>query len=107
MTARLIAKTLSVGAVIVGVLLLAPNGVQAVGLGKTCGGFPNVQCDKELFCEKPTGICFFADMSGTCKRKPIACTAQYLPVCGCDNKTYSNDCVRRSAGVSKKHDGAC
>jgi hypothetical protein len=28
-------------------------------------------------------------------------------VCGCDGKTYGNDCVRLAAGISKNFDGAC
>jgi hypothetical protein len=28
-------------------------------------------------------------------------------VCGCDGKTYTNDCVRQAAGTSKSYDGAC
>jgi Kazal-type serine protease inhibitor-like protein len=88
-------------------MLLAPTGASAVGLGRTCGGFGNLQCDAGLFCQYPTGRCGVLDRPGKCAKVPTACPRFVRPVCGCDGKTYGNDCTRQMAMVSKKHDGRC
>jgi uncharacterized repeat protein (TIGR02543 family) len=37
----------------------------------------------------------------------VACTTQYLPVCGADNKTYPNACEAGVAGVKVASQGVC
>ena len=73
-----------------------------------CGGKQGLTCpDKGSFCEYPPGTCDIIDNLGTCVDTPQACLAIYDPVCGCNGVTYSNDCARQMAGVSKAQDGAC
>jgi len=93
-------------------MMSVPTTVQAVGVGKQCGGFvfQPKECNPGLFCQRKAGQCFIADISGTCARKPRFCpqiTGPKLVVCGCDGKTYGNDCMRQQAGVSLSHKGKC
>jgi hypothetical protein len=62
------------------------------------------ECSKSEFCLYNPGQC---KGLGKCQEKPEACNLFYQPVCGCDGKTYSNDCVMSAAGVSKRNDGEC
>ena len=90
-------------------LISFSSGADAVGVGKQCEGFvihPHF-CNHGLFCQRKAGTCFIADISGTCARVPRFCPRIFRPVCGCDNKTYPNDCERMRARVSKNHDGKC
>jgi Kazal-type serine protease inhibitor domain len=90
-------------------LIAIPSGADAVGVGKACDGFvvPPHHCNRGLFCQRATGQCFFPDIGGTCAAVPRFCPHIIRPVCGCDGKTYGNDCKRLQARVSKSHDGMC
>lgn len=65
-------------------------------------------CAEDEFCKLPDGsMCGAADATGTCEPRPEGCTADWVPVCGCDDKTYSNACSAAAAGVSVAYAGEC
>ena len=77
------------------------------GPGAMCGGIAGLQCAPNAFCEFKSQTCGAADQSGSCAPMPEFCTREFRPVCGCDDKTYGNDCERRSAGVALLREGEC
>src|ERR1700744_236503 len=85
--------------------LTLPLPANAVPVGAVCGGFLGTPCDSGSFCNFPEGRCGRFDMIGRCDRIPQICNRIFKPVCGCNGQTYSNDCARMAAGVSKAHDG--
>lgn len=73
-----------------------------------CGGFAGISCKDDEWCDYPEGIaCGIADQFGTCRPRPEVCVQVYLPVCGCDGKTYGNACQAAAAGLDVAHAGEC
>ena len=68
----------------------------------SCGS--DAECAKGEFCQVNKFAC---GGTGACAKKPDACPAIYMPVCGCDNKTYGNECEAASAGANVAKNGAC
>jgi hypothetical protein len=87
----------------------APPGAGTPGVpGATCGGIAGFRCADGLFCDFPAEAhCGAADQTGTCQPRPGACTREYKPVCGCDDRTYPTACVARSGGISVASVGEC
>jgi len=101
-------KSIGLGAVLAFGLWLGSIGTAgAVGLGGICGPIRDGACDTGLFCERKAGTCNLIGGTGRCVRVPEACAMIWEPVCGCNGRTYSNDCERVKAQTQKAHDGPC
>jgi hypothetical protein len=48
-----------------------------------------------------------ADCQEKAWKEGVACIEIYDPVCGCNNKTYSNACYAQAHGVSVSYSGEC
>lgn len=82
--------------------------IPAGGVGIACGARAGDTCSGTEYCAyQPGEYCGQADAQSTCQTRPMICTFDYTPVCGCDNVTYSNACHANAAGVGVYSTGAC
>jgi hypothetical protein len=75
-----------------------------------CGGLGNLPCSPDEYCFFGDGSCGFADQSGVCMPKPMACAVfEAVPweVCGCDGTVYTTSCEAAQAGVDISANGGC
>jgi Kazal-type serine protease inhibitor domain len=75
--------------------------------GQTCGGIGGLRCPEGQSCQYPAGQCNTPDLAGTCVTLPETCPEQGPRMCGCDGKTYTNDCELIRAEVRPDRKGAC
>ena len=76
--------------------------------GAICGGLAGGVCRPDEFCDYPDGsFCGGADETGVCTTRPMACTFEVVPVCGCDGATHDNACFANMAGVDVASMGTC
>ena len=65
--------------------------------------FGNNMCGADEYCLfEPCAV-----ETGVCVLRPEICPDVWDPVCGCDNRTYSNACAAAANGMSVAHRGAC
>ncbi|MFL6262452.1 MAG: Kazal-type serine protease inhibitor domain-containing protein [Thermoanaerobaculia bacterium] len=75
--------------------------------GAMCGGIAGLKCPEGQACRYPINMCNVADLAGNCVKLKSPCPTGGAKVCGCDGKTYANECELLTAGARAAHKGAC
>jgi hypothetical protein len=107
---RLLAAALAAGGGGVSSFSCANDTIVLATLPDTDAGAPlpparcvvSLDCPPDSFCSKET----CASAAGTCRVAQTGCEGE-SPVCGCDNVTYFNDCLRQANRVSSFTPNEC
>jgi len=90
-----------------------PDGGPLPGSGGACGGPDGVDCPDGEFCNYETTAggqgcpIKVPNASGICQTKPTTCPNEYVPVCGCDQRSYGTICNAHQNGQAPLHEGEC
>jgi len=84
-----------------------PAGTVPAKEGEPCGTIQGIPCAEGLWCDPREGMCNGRDLDGVCVKPADTCSDELKPVCGCDRRTYGNDCKRIQAQVQLDHSGEC
>jgi hypothetical protein len=81
----------------------------ATGGNISCGGPSGGTCPVGQFCDLASNCGMIVNAPGVCMPfgGNVICSDQAMPVCGCEGRTYPNDCQRAAAGMLKAMDGVC
>ncbi|WP_437710377.1 hypothetical protein WMF45_36615 [Sorangium sp. So ce448] len=73
-----------------------------------CGGSAGATCGETEYCATPDLACA-AEAQGECTPRPRVgeCPDECQGVCGCDQRTYCNECMAHAAGVNASRDTVC
>lgn len=75
-----------------------------------CDGTPNRPCPRRMVCDVADANCRPEGATGMCVSRKLrrrGCRTNPYPLCGCDGKTYANECRLRAAGVTIAHGERC
>jgi len=73
-----------------------------------CGARLGDTCGEDEFCAfNLRANCGFGDAPGVCEPRPAECAEVTDPVCGCDERTYANECEAARAGTAVLSAGEC
>jgi Kazal-type serine protease inhibitor domain len=104
---RLVAALMVVSGIASGSAWAATSTPNSANLDEPCGGPNHITCNSALYCQLPAGQCSAADVPGVCAKAPDFCMRVSRPVCGCNGKTYPNECEARHAKMAIDTTGAC
>jgi hypothetical protein len=104
---RLVAALIVISGIASGSAWAASASPNTANLDEACGGPNHITCNSALYCQLPAGQCSAPDTAGVCAKAPDFCMRVSRPVCGCNGKTYPNECEARKAKVAIDTTGAC